>query len=72
MEKMSIYDKGAKRLQISFRIGVLAEERLQQVAELFNMKPSAYVKSMLYRELQIFNESTDMRRRSKRRKTRAI
>ena len=60
---MSYAEKYGKRHQISFRIGPLAEERLTRVAELFNMKPSQYVKALLYKDLGIFNESLDRRRK---------
>ncbi|MEM3666896.1 MAG: hypothetical protein QW222_07440 [Candidatus Bathyarchaeia archaeon] len=68
MEKMSPPDKYGKRRQITFRIGPLAEDRLRQVAALFHMKPSEYAKAVLYRELGVFNEPLDQRRRSWRKK----
>jgi hypothetical protein len=68
MEKMSPPDKYGKRRQITFRIGPLAEDRLRQVAALFNMKPAEYAKAVLYRDLAIFNEPLDQRRRSWRKK----
>lgn len=57
-------EKYGKRRQISFRIGSLAQERLKQVAALFNLKPSQYVKALLYKDLGIFNEPLDQRRRT--------
>jgi hypothetical protein len=68
MEKMSPPDKYGKRRQITFRIGPIAEDRLKQVAALFNMKPAEYAKALLYRELGVFNEPLDQRRRSWRKK----
>jgi len=68
MEKMSPPDKYGKRRQITFRIGPIAEDRLRQVAALFNMKPAEYAKAVLYRELGVFNEPLDQRRRSWRKK----
>ncbi|MEM3579487.1 MAG: hypothetical protein QXL54_04635, partial [Candidatus Bathyarchaeia archaeon] len=65
---MSPPDKYGKRRQITFRIGPLAEDRLRQVAALFNMKPSEYAKAVLYRELGVFNEPLDQRRRTWRKK----
>lgn len=64
---MSSYNKHGKRRQITFRIGPLAEDRLRQVAKLFNMKPTEYAKAVLYRDLGVFNEPLDQRRRSWRR-----
>ncbi|MEM2911595.1 MAG: hypothetical protein QW146_03735 [Candidatus Bathyarchaeia archaeon] len=64
-------EKYGKRRQITFRIGPLAEDRLRQVAALFNMKPSEYAKAVLYRDLGVFNEPLDQRRRSWRQKKEA-
>ncbi len=65
---MSPPDKYGKRRQITFRIGPIAEDRLRQVAALFNMKPTEYAKAMLYKDLGIFNEPLDQRRRVWRKK----
>ncbi len=59
---MAYHEKYGKRRQITFRIGPLAQEKLEQVAELFNLKPSQYVKALLYKDLGIFNEALDRRR----------
>jgi hypothetical protein len=66
------YGKGQKRRQITFRIGLLCLERLESVAELFNMTASQYAKAILYREMQVFSESTDMRRRTKKKKLKNV
>lgn len=58
-------DKKRGRKQLCFRIGPIATDRLDQVAQLFDMKPSQYVKALLYRELGVFNEPLD-RRKSRR------
>jgi hypothetical protein len=68
MEKMSPPDKYGKRRQITFRIGPIAEDRLRQMAALFDMKPAEYAKAVLYRDLGVFNEPLDQRRRSWRKK----
>jgi hypothetical protein len=60
-------EKYGKRRQITFRIGPIAQERLQRVAELFNLRPSQYVKALLYKDLGIFNETLDQRRRPRSR-----
>ena len=74
MEKLSPsvhHEKYGKRIQVTFRITELAYDRLQQAAELFGFRnPSQYVKAMLYRELQLFTEPVDQRRRSFRRRQR--
>lgn len=61
---MGYPEKYGKRRQITFRIGQLAQERLQQIARLYNLKPSQYVKALLYKDLQIFDEPLDQRRRT--------
>jgi hypothetical protein len=67
MEKLSateLHEKYGKRVQVTFRITELAHDRLQQVAELFGFRnPSQYVKALLYKDLQLFTEPIDMRRR---------
>jgi site-specific DNA-adenine methylase len=71
MEKLSIAEKYGKRRQITFRIGPIAQDRLEQAAALFDMKPSEYAKAVLYRDLGVFNEPLDQRRRTwKQRKER--
>ena len=69
---MSIFSSKEKRYQITFRISKLAKERLEMVAELFNMRPSQYVKALLYKDLGLFQEPIDRRRRSWRRKNRDL
>jgi len=61
-------NKYGKRRQITFRIGPIAEDRLRQVAALFNMRPTEYVKALLYKDLGVFNEPLDRRRRSWKKK----
>jgi len=61
---LSPLEKYGKRRQITFRIGPVAQDRLAQVAELFHLKPSEYAKALLYKDLGIFNEPLDQRRRT--------
>ncbi|MEM2102895.1 MAG: hypothetical protein QXM22_05220 [Candidatus Bathyarchaeia archaeon] len=68
MEKLGFEDKYGKRRQITFRLGPAAQDRLQQVAELFHMKPAEYAKAVLYQNLGVFNEPLDQRRRNWRQK----
>ena len=65
-------EKYGKRRQITFRVGPLAQERLKQASGLFNMKPCEYVKAVLYRDLAIFDESLDQRRRAWKQKKRQL
>ncbi|MBT0160404.1 hypothetical protein G4O51_10520 [Candidatus Bathyarchaeota archaeon A05DMB-2] len=60
-----------KRHQISFRITEIAKDRLKQHAALFNMTPSEYAKAALYKDLGVFSEPLDRRRRHWKRKKRA-
>jgi predicted nucleotidyltransferase len=68
---MSTPEKYGKRRQITFRIGPIAQDRLERAAELFDMKPSQYAKAVLYRDLGVFNEPLDRRRRTWKRKERS-
>ena len=65
---MTYYGKKKKRVQITFRLTELAQERLRQVAELFNMEPAQYAKAVLYRDLGLYQEPVDQRRRRWRKK----
>jgi len=58
-----MYEKKQKRVQITFRLTELAWERLKQAANLFNMEPAQYAKCVLYRDLGLFQEPVDQRRR---------
>jgi len=64
-------EKYGKRRQVSFRISEIAQQRLRQNAELFNLPPSEYAKAVLYRDLGVFGEPLDKRRKSFQRKQRA-
>jgi hypothetical protein len=57
-------EKYGKRRQITYRIGPIAEDKLRQVAALFGMKPSEYAKAVLYRDIGVFNEALDQRKRT--------
>jgi hypothetical protein len=57
-------EKYGKRRQVTFRIGPIAQEKLEQAAGLFNMKPTEYAKAVLYKDLGVFNEALDQRRKS--------
>lgn len=61
-------NKYGKRHQITIRIGSIAADRLRQVAETFDMKPATYVKALIYKDLGIFNEPLDRRKRRRRHK----
>lgn len=68
MENLSLDDKYGKRRQVTFRLGPIAQERLEQTSELFHMKPTEYAKAIIYRDLGVFNESPDLRRKKQKRK----
>jgi len=61
---LSLGEKYGKRRQITFRIGPIAQDRLEKAAALFRMTPGEYTKAVLYRDLGVFNEPLDQRRRS--------
>jgi hypothetical protein len=65
-------EKYGKRRQITFRIGPIVQDRLERTATLFNLKPTEYVKSLLYKDLQVFDEPLDQRRRSWKQKKRPL
>lgn len=70
VEKLSLEEKYGKRRQVTFRLGPLAQERLEQTSELFHMKPTEYAKAVIYRDLGVFNESPDLRRKKSHKKPR--
>jgi len=72
IEKLGIDEKYGKRRQITFRIGPIVQDRLERAAALFNMKPSEYAKAVLYKDLGIFDEPLDQRRRTWRQKKHQI
>jgi len=66
-----VREKG-KRIQITFRLTETAWIKLRQAAELFNMEPSTYTKAVLYKDLGLFEEPVDQRRRRWIKKQREI
>ena len=69
---MGIDEKYGKRRQITVRIGPVCQDRLKRAAALFNMKPSEYAKAVLYRDLGIFDEPLDQRRRTWKQKKKQL
>jgi len=61
---LGIDEKYGKRIQITFRITPVAMDRLERAAGLFHMTPGEYTKAVLYRDLGVFEEPLDQRRRS--------
>lgn len=51
MEILVSSEKYGKRRQITFRIGPVAQDRLERAAALFNMKPTDYAKAVVYKDL---------------------
>lgn len=56
-------NKKHMRRQYCIRIGALADERLKQVSQMFDMQPTTYLKAVIYKDLGIFNEPLDRRKR---------
>ena len=59
-------DHGKRRIQICFRITSQAFERLLEVSRLFGLKDTDYAKAVLYKDLGLWTERLDYRRRKKR------
>jgi hypothetical protein len=59
-------DHGKRRIQICFRITEKAWDRLVLISRLFGMKDSDYAKAVLYKDLGVWTERLDYRRRKKR------
>lgn len=53
-----------RRLQVCFRITEKAWERLVQTARLFEMREGEYCKAVVYRDLGVYDERIDRRRRT--------
>lgn len=71
-EKLSLTGKRRKRIQITYRITETAMLRLEQVAQLFGMKPGQYAKAVLYRDLGLFLEPIDRRKIKRERRHRVL
>ena len=61
---MGYAEKYGKRIQITFRITPVAMDRLERAAALFRMTPGEYTKAVLYRDLGVWEEPLDQRRRA--------
>lgn len=61
-------DNGNQRIQICFRLSEKAFERLSEIARLFEMRDSEYAKAVLYKDLGMWNQPIDRRRKSWRHK----
>lgn len=66
---MSPPDKYGRSHQLNIRISPIARDKLEQVAALFNMTPAQYAKAIIYRDLGIFNEPLDQRKRTWKKKS---
>jgi len=61
---LGISEKYGKRIQITFRITAVAMDRLERASALFRMTPGEYTKAVLYRDLGVWEEPLDQRRRA--------
>jgi len=59
-------DHGKRRIQLCFRITEKAWERLVEVSRLFQMTDAEYAKAVLYRDLGVWTERLDYRRKKRR------
>jgi hypothetical protein len=70
IEVIETMEKYGKRRVVHYRVPENVYDRLIQVAELFNLKPSQYAKACLNLYLQVFNEPLDRQRHIWKRKVR--
>ncbi len=56
-------DHGKQRVQICFRITETAWHRLFELSRLFEMEPKDYAKAVLYRDLGVWTERIDYRKK---------
>jgi histone deacetylase complex regulatory component SIN3 len=59
-------DHGKRRIQICFRITPRAWERLIEVSRLFEMSYTDYAKAILYKDLGVWTERLDYRKKKRR------
>jgi len=59
-------DHGKRRIQICFRITEKAWQRLVEVSRLFEMTDTDYAKAVLYKDLGVWTERLDYRRKKRR------
>lgn len=58
-------DHGKQRIQICFRITEVAYHRLLEVSKLFEMSDANYAKAVLYKDLGVWTERLDYRRKKR-------
>jgi len=63
VENFEVLKPRGKQRLVAFRISQRAEHRLKKVSRLFNLKPGAYIKALLYRDLGLYDELMDLRRK---------
>jgi histone deacetylase complex regulatory component SIN3 len=68
-QRMSLLrDHGKRRIQVCFRVTEKAWERLTEIAYLFEMEQSEYAKAVLYRDIGVWTERLDYRKKKKPRR----
>ena len=68
MSLLKDQDHEKRRLQVCFRVGEKAWERLVLAARLFEMREGEYCKAVVYRDLGVYDERIDRRRKPWRRR----
>ena len=61
-------DHGKRRIQICYRVTERAWARLRELAQLFQMQEAEYCKAVLYKDLGIWTERLDYRKKRRKRK----
>ena len=59
-------DHGKRRIQICFRVTEKAWTRLREISRLFEMSDTDYVKADLYKDLGVWTERLDYRKKRRR------
>jgi hypothetical protein len=66
VQRMSLFrDHGKRRIQICFRITEKAWERLTLISQLFQLSESDYCKATVYKDIGVWTERLDYRRKRK-------
>ena len=59
-------DHGKRRIQICFRVTEKAWTRLREISRLFEMSDTDYAKAVLYKDLGVWTERLDYRKKRRR------
>ena len=63
LAKIKVLEKHGKQHLVALRVSPKAMERLKQISQLYHLKPGSYMKAVLYRDLGLWDELMDLRRK---------